>query len=704
MHVRTLARVWLAECYKKVLNDHKEYLMKNKLSKIVVMIMAVVMCLSAFVGCDWITTNVDEDMKQTVATVKISEAVNAEDITKKQLNAGYLSYGYQYVQSYGYTTSKAYSLVLQNLVNNRIIVQQSRVEIARLYNALSDGTESADTEFKKYMKDNTLAGTAKLDAKQSSAEALEKFLSEYEVEQAKYSVRKSINSMIDTYVEDDEEEKEREEVTYTARTTPTEEAEKDYEEWELKTATPTDHEYAVANLTLNEGVDVLKSKYTNKFDLNSAVAKAYKVDYDGKGRKKAYSALVKSLKTAGLIGENESAKDNEFRYAYFEDLYKSQLESALVSRYEDSLIAGVEKTLDGENYDALWDQYKVEYDNQMKTYENDRSAYETALGEVSDTKFVLANPFKGEAYGYVLNLLIGFTDEQSADYSAYSAKKGITEAMKIAYRAKLLENLVAKDQRTSWVQNSYGTYDKTTGKFTFDSKYLVSDDSALSSFIGKVTVKDEDGYVQEDDDGVEETKWQVTDVTSDTIGFDKFYDTYLKTLIGDKKIYEKGDETSIGQATFTDELNDTFNELMFAFSTDTGCLNKTYGYLSTPSNSDYVAEFASAARDVVTKGVGAYTVVATDYGYHIIICTNVISDPYTIDEAGETKFKADVLKEGTIAYKYRNVKVDSVVDSEVSKIANKFISEAKDNEDTVSYNYGAFKDLIEKDDYDSITE
>ena len=184
----------------KVLNDHREYLMKNKLSKIVVMIMAVVMCLSAFVGCDWITTNIDEDMKQTVATVKISEAVNAEDITKKQLNAGYLSYGYQYVQNYGYTTSKAYSLVLQNLVNNRIIVQQSRVEIAKLYNSFLDGSATAKTDFEKYMKDNTLSGSAKLDAKESSAAALEKFLSKYEVEQAKYSVRKSINSMIDTYV------------------------------------------------------------------------------------------------------------------------------------------------------------------------------------------------------------------------------------------------------------------------------------------------------------------------------------------------------------------------------------------------------------------------------------------------------------------------------------------------------------------------
>ena len=508
--------------------------------------------------------------------------------------------------------------------------------------------------------------------------------------------------MIDTYVEDDEEEDEREEVTYTARTTPTEKTEKSYEEWELKTATPTDKEYSVANLTLKD--DAIKTKYTNKFDLNYAVAKAYKTDYDGKGRKKAYSSLIKTLKNTGLIGKNEQIKDNEFKYSYFEDLYKSQLESALVSRYEDSLIAGVEKTLDGENYDALWAQYKVEYETQTETYKNDRSAYETALGSVSDTKFVLANPFKGEAYGYVLNLLIGFTDEQSADYKEYSAKKGITEEMKIAYREKLLKNLVAKDQRTSWVQNSYGTYDKATKKFTFDSKYLVSDDAALSSFIGKVTVKDEDGYVKENSDGVEETKWEVTDVTSDTIAFDAFYNTYLKTLIGDKKIYEKDNALTIGQTTFTDELNDKFNELMFAFSTDTGCLNKTYGYLSTPSNSDYVKEFANAARAVVTEGVGAYTVVATDYGYHIIICTNVISDPYTIDAAGEAKFKADVLTEDTIAYKYRNVKVNAVVDSEVSKIANKFISEAKENEKTVSYNYGAFKDLVEKDDFNNIKE
>ena len=48
------------------------------------------------------------------------------------------------------------------------------------------------------------------------------------------------------------------------------------------------------------------------------------------------------------------------------------------------------------------------------------------------------------------------------------------------------------------------------------------------------------------------------------------------------------------------------NELMFAYSTDTGCLNSYLGY-------------SIASQDAITNGgPGTYYVVATDYGWHIL--------------------------------------------------------------------------------------
>lgn len=708
--------------------------MKKFVSRIVVMIICVVTALTAFVGCDWITTNVDADLKQVVATVKASDNVNSEDITKKQVTAGYLAYGYQYVQSYGYTTSQAYALVLSNLVNNRIIVQTAREELSKTYEAVK-GKTTGLTAFEEYFKSNTLAGSAALDAKTSSAANLEKFLSEYEVKQAKYSVRKSIDSMIDSFVTDttDDEEVTYEDVSYTARTTPTEEAAADLKLWELddeEKAKPTEEEYLIANVVLGLSDADLKALRTKKA-LNEAVADKYEVDYTGKGRKKAYDSLIKSLRKSGLIAQDEKVNsESEWKYSYFEDLYKSQLESALITRYEESLVAGVESQLNGDGYKSLWNQYVEEYKYQRNSYLNSISDYETALDAASDTKFVLANPFTGTSssengYGYVLNLLIGFTDEQTEVYNTYKAKAGKTNQDISDFCAGLANQIIAKDQRSTWVQNSYGKYDDTNKSFAFDEKYLLTKESdytgaakdaykKLASFVGDVAVKNAEGYKVKDDNEVETQKWNFTDVTSASLGFSDFYAQYVTTLTGlEEKHYEDG-VTGIGMVANysenSEKINNAFKDLMFAFSTDTGCLNKTYGYLSTPQNSSYVKEFADAARDVVKAGEGAYTIVTTDYGYHVILCTKKVWDEYVhIDgdgnmTSGFDKFVADIADENTLAYKYKKVKVDGVVDTEISKIASRLVSLAKEKDGTVSYNYSAFNDLVEKDDFDTLTQ
>lgn len=700
--------------------------MKKIVSRIVVMIICVVTAMTAFVGCDWITTNVDEDMKQVVATVKVNDKVDAENVTKKEITAGYLSYGYQYVQSYGYTESRAYTIIYSNLVNNRIIIQTARTELAEKYAELKGQTTKAGT-FEDYFKNNTIAGTAELDPKNGSVENLEKYLSEYAVLQAKYAVRQSINSMIDSFAEEEEDEElDYEDVTFTARTTPTEETASDLKEWELgneEKAKPTEEEYLAANVTLKLEDAALKNLKT-KMALNKAVAEKYEVDYDGKGRAKAYASLVKSLKKSGLIASNEKANaDSEFEYSYFEELYKAQLESALVSRYEDSLIAGVEAVLNGTDaagktdYSALWNQYCSEYEYQYNNYANDVSAYETALDAASDTSFVLANPFVGATegenlYGYVLNLLIGFTDEQTEAYSTYSSKQGVTVEQKYAYRNELLNSVVAKDQRESWVKNSYGEYAESA--FTFADKYFNSAASKtkLGKYLGTVSVKNAEGYEVEEDNGVMTKKWNYTEVTPTALKFSDFYAQYVTAMTGMDEIHYESTTNNVGvltdYATKSEEINDALKDLMFAFSTDTGCLGKTYGYLSTPTNSSYVEEFKNAAKDVVKAGEGAYTIVATDYGYHIILCTKKVKDEYKPDASGSTvnydKFIADIENENTLAYKYKKAKVDAVVDSEISKKANKLVSVEKAKDGVVTYNYRAISDLIEKDDFNTMVE
>ena len=63
------------------------------------------------------------------------------------------------------------------------------------------------------------------------------------------------------------------------------------------------------------------------------------------------------------------------------------------------------------------------------------------------------------------------------------------------------------------------------------------------------------------------------------------------------------------------------NELMFAYSTDPGCLNSYMGYAVSAYKTSFVNEFEYASQWVVERGVGTYAVVPSDYGWHIIYCS-----------------------------------------------------------------------------------
>lgn len=676
--------------------------MKKILTKIVTVFTIAALALSTFVGCGLITTDTDKDLAQIVASVKISDDVAAEDVLKKEMRSAYMSYGYYYVSSYGYTESQAYALILDNLVGNRVVIQKARVELGKLYNDLLSGNKKADTDFKSNFLNDALAGKTAIDFKNGDVDTLKKYLTEYEVAEVLYDVRSNINSLIDSYdTDDDEDDDEVEDETFTARASAYVEPETLTDEYELKDVTPTEYEYKVADVTINAGWETLQSKYDNKRDLNKAVYDAYKIDLSGT-RKKALAKAIKALKKNGLLSQDESINittadpDAVLGYSYFEELLKSQYESAIVAKYEASLHDDVAAMLDDK---ALWEQYVIDYNQQKFNYSNDRSAYETALDEADEDTFVICNPYDGERYGYVANLLIGFTDEQTSLLSDYSSKAGVTKDDIAEYREGLLKNLVAKDQRETWAQSSYGTFD--SGKFTFESKHFASENSVakLGSFIG--TIIGASSKTAENDDKVEETTWSFDNIVATAIPFDTFVTDYLSGLGIEGLIYD-GTSAKVGTVDLSkfDDIKAQFDDLIYAFSTDPGSLGKYYGYTYSPETSadTYVEEFANAAKAVVAAGKGAYTIVATDYGYHVMLCTKVIdgssADEYVPGDAvkGESKFIADIEVDGTFANEYYTTKFDSICDNEVSKIANQLI---KDYKKKVTKYRDAYSDLID---------
>ena len=112
-------------------------------------------------------------------TVDISAGAEkgvATDILKRDLIAGYMSYGYYYVQNYGYTTAKAYQLVLDNLVNNAVIIQQSKKELA------------GDYKSKVYVDDVKVLTAGDVEALENGAEMLSLIASDNDI--AAYTAKK----------------------------------------------------------------------------------------------------------------------------------------------------------------------------------------------------------------------------------------------------------------------------------------------------------------------------------------------------------------------------------------------------------------------------------------------------------------------------------------------------------------------------------
>ena len=83
--------------------------------------------------------------------------------------------------------------------------------------------------------------------------------------------------------------------------------------------------------------------------------------------------------------------------------------------------------------------------------------------------------------------------------------------------------------------------------------------------------------------------------------------------------------------------------------------------------------------------------VATDFGYHIILCTKVVGEEFYADQ---TAFETALNNKDSLAYKYREIKLDSIVSTEVGKIADMLINGYFEDEHVVSYNTKAYEDLI----------
>jgi len=673
------------------------------LTKIISLVLVVVCSLGILSGCSLVKTDMEKDGNLKVATVQIENGINKTNIYKKDMYAAYVSYGYYYVNNYGYTLADTYQMILDNLIQNAVVVQYAKKELVRVYDEIVNSTDEL-TDFRQYFKENAkIANTTQTLTVNSD---IDLFLTEYQIAESLYNVKKSITDLIDSFIETEEEvEEEKESVSLTARANPfEEEEEEELNEWELIDKVPSEEDIAICAKNLDVEVSEIPATVTDSmYNLNYYMYTTYNFDVSTKERQRAFNEAINGYRNLGIISKNEyHSSANALEYEYFKKQFYTEKSQQLVLFYQDSLEDLVKDEL---TYEMLYQDYKDLYVTQEAKFKNNHEAYEKALESATEDAPIVYHPFDG--YGYVSNLLLGFSTEQTAELTSFKAQEGIKVQDTNDFRNKLVNALLVKDQRISWATEGYGMYDND--KYTFDDKYLLTSNTTLKdllgSFIGKV--ENPTSSTEDDENGLEKTTWKVTNGIATAISYKDFYDTYLSGCLGfasDIASVTFNPSNDSGVATLTNYDDDSMRDLIYAFSTDPGSLSSKNGYIYSPitSATTYVPEFAAAAKAIVKAGEGAYTLVVTDYGVHVMVCldkiapsTEMIGDDFINYLSGKANNLTQEQKD--FIDNFKKVKQDSLVSSYVSEKANSFVKQYLDKED--KKNYAA---VLEEDNYSDL--
>lgn len=712
---------------------------RNTLKKTAVLTLALMFTVSG-AGCDFFPKDSDRDLEQVVATVNISkglkekENANAADVSriitdgglstniyKRDLIAYFYSYGYTYVNSYGYSYEQTYTLLMNTLVSQKVVTQYA----IAYYLDRSDLSVDGWSDYLTHNLDTSLSADKQTAMKEVLT--LKYFLTENgadneEYLKAEYTLKKSLNSTLDSLEEQNITAEDEEHDHSDARTTPT------------NVNTEVDDYYPVSNGALNYDVYTGRNKAEN--------CGAYET-LDGSTtatRQRAYNSFLTSLREYGLVGKNEDTKDITKVDYYYSEL-SSSLSQSLISKYfEDSQ----DELLDRLTTEYIQSKYTEIYEAQEYAAKEDPTSFGTSMDSVADDSFLL---YGEEKFGFVYNILIPFSAAQEQEYSAAKNRGLSTDELYVA-RREILNKVQAKDLRDSWFDehdHANYAYEIGTGDTYYNNgnlgatKYLFFEDNmknndqyeSLTQYAGMYpyngTVDEDlkatpnkmgiDGFISEMESYIDFVVG--SDVTTNgkklsTYNTDTYADEnevvdYSKFMYYEGKVTLSAAETS-AKNFFASYLNgdktqknnayaalSAVNELMFAYSTDTGCLNTYMGYSVSPYKTSFVDEFEYAAQYAVAyaddAGVGKYVVCATDYGWHIIY----VSFVYTAGDVYGGYIEAEKDIEGTFSNMFYESLKSTLASNYQSEIQNDVLNQYNNDTNVTRY-LDRYKDLWEEAD------
>lgn len=576
--------------------------MKKKL----VAILLVVVCLATvFAGCDIITKNDERVAKKVLATVSLGG--HTETVTRGDVLSSFNSYGYYYVYYYGYTYEETFELLTKSLAQRKLLVLYAKYylngkdfgfgsDIAsteallhpqEVAHAIEETNESFETSLKSIIED--LESEEKANAGTSSSSSDGNVTLVTTASSTEYSVGDVI----------------------------------DFNDFQLEVKGDND-EVSIVELTSDMVKEIPSTATTGKKNLVVTYeGKDYSIELTVKGLTAradrpvegeadwtydevlGAGAVTKPLKWTdeNYVSEHKDSKffdkavaqlnkNLDANYTDYDKFYADQLDSLILEHFQRQLLA--------DNYtsdkiaEELAKKASMAVETDKEAYTKLASQYKTDLE--SDISGVAIHPTDG--YGYVYNILLKFSDEQTAFLKNY-AEGGAYYSTDEVYK-------YIREQLTDEITVNIGNL-KYTAELDCD-KHTCGNDDCIGDCDQHGECTDinctDRAYVAENVPVATVLAWIKADLDA-AASIENAYERQMAILeAATQWVYRVNDDTGM----FDD---DTYN----------GITGNGNGYLIVPEGekSSYVDEFTALGRKLVSEGIGSYTTGstenATDYGF-----------------------------------------------------------------------------------------
>lgn len=636
-------------------------------------------------GCSLVSTNVNADYNQVVATVNISGSEEFEkefkdafgtsyeaykngygstDIIKRELITYFINVGYSLMQQGSFSTYEdMFNYGLNSLVNTAILTQYSTTYL-----------------LKDMMTENADAVTEYL-AKETEAERLEYLLGgedSEEVKLAKYSLMVSLNNWIDVYenrIKDKGNDDDTTTSSETQRAVPGNVGTVVEDYLPLKKNSGGALVDKDGNVLTDESKSVIDynvyTGYNGYLLSQSGIYQEDAIDGTFRSRRvKAYEDYMGYLEAYNLVDKKKENLKDVLSLEYTQKEYVSQLKSRVINKYIENFEDKREEELKANDYAYVKSKYEKLIGKQRDDYA-DAESFAADFGNLSDSNFLLYAPKTEDdesTFGFVYNILLQFDGIQQSKRSAYQntavyKDEEVDSGYNDGYYKKrndLLKNVKVTDQRKTWFTGSTDYAFEAEGEYFYNGHAVTASDTTHDWLFFEDNLKKNDRYESIDKYiGKYAYNGVVTKTEDDKYIFQSANSLTIDQMLNEFSAYINYVLGTDGNVKFGDGASTTWNTNAEYYNTSGNDFYKNGGAL----NNDGVKEVDYSkflyASGSVNLGLNAGTAEFENRAnlfnkdstqYKVMSAVNELQYAYTMDPSVLSQYVGYTVEHGDTSY------------------------------------------------------